>query len=442
MNTYEIILKKRDGFELSGDEIRFIINGFTSGEIPDYQISAFLMAIYFKGMTPIESLNLTMAMTDSGEKIDLTEIKGFKVDKHSTGGVGDTTTLVLAPLVASCGGVVAKMSGRELGHTGGTIDKLESIPGMKVELTRDHFIKILKKTGVSIISQTSNLAPADKQLYALRNVTATVDSIPLIASSIMSKKLASGSEGIVFDVKTGRGAFMQKNEVALMLAQTMVNIGENAGKRIIAIISGMEQPLGKAIGNALEVKEAIDTLKGRGPDDLIELVIELGSNMLVLTGVADSIDKGKEIIEKNLRNGAGLEKLGDLIESQGGKREVIEKTEILPQPRERLKIKSIKSGYVKEIDALGVGLASKQLGAGRQTKDEPIDLSIGIYLEKKVGEWVEKDEPLAIFHSDGDLKKVTPAKKRLLKSYKISDKETDPPKFFYARITKDGVEEF
>jgi len=441
MNTYELIKKKRDGLELSKNEIRYLINGFINGNIPDYQMTAFLMAVYFNGMSASECVDLTMVMTQSGEQVDLSAIKGFKVDKHSTGGVGDTTTLVLAPLVAASGGIVAKMTGRELGHTGGTVDKLESIPGMQVELAKDKFVDIVNDIHVSLIAQTANLAPADKQIYALRNVTATVDSIPLIAASIMSKKLAIGSDGIVLDVKTGRGAFMQKDEDALELAKTMVDIGEGAGRQVVALISGMEQPLGYAIGNAIEVKEAIDTLAGKGPSDLTELVMELGAEMLLISGIVSTREDAESVIAQNLQTRRGLDKLAQLITAQGGNRAVVDNPDLLPQPVVKLEIPSETSGYVTEIDALEVGLASKILGAGRKTKDEAIDLSIGIYLNKKIGDQVDAGEPLAVFYSDGDEEKIKPAKAKFLRAYTIRQDRIDPPKLFHARVTRAGVEE-
>jgi pyrimidine-nucleoside phosphorylase len=311
MNVYELIKKKRDGLELSAEEINFLVSGFVDGRIPDYQMTAFLMAVYFKGMSLQESSDLTAAMVASGDTADLSKIKGFNVDKHSTGGVGDTTTLVLAPLVAASGGIVAKMSGRELGHTGGTVDKLESIPGMQVELSKDRFLDIVNDIHVSVIAQTAHLAPADKKIYALRNVTATVDSIPLIASSIMSKKLAAGADGIVLDVKTGAGAFMQKYEDAVELAKTMVYIGESAGKKVVALVTGMEQPLGNAIGNAVEIKEAIETLKGNGPRDLVDLVLELGSMMLTVAGIELSPSAARRTLAENIAQEKGLEKLAE-----------------------------------------------------------------------------------------------------------------------------------
>ena len=375
MNTYEIIKKKRDGFQLTTDEIEFLIHGLITGEISDYQISAFLMAVYFRGMSPRECVDLTRSMVASGDIVDLSDIKGFKVDKHSTGGVGDTTTLVLAPLVAACGGIVPKMSGRELGHTGGTVDKLESIPGMQVELSKEKFVEIVNRNHVCIIAQTARLAPADKIIYALRNVTATVDSIPLIASSIMSKKLAAGADGIVLDVKTGTGAFMPRYEDSLELAKTMVEIGEGAGKRMVAVVTSMEQPLGYAVGNAVEVKEAIDTLNGIGPEDLEALVMELGSNMLLISGVAATRQQALDLLQAGIKSKNGIAKFKKLIELQGGDDKAVEDIKLLPQPRMEIEIESRVSGYVEAIDALEVGLASKVLGAGRHTKDGPVDPS-------------------------------------------------------------------
>jgi pyrimidine-nucleoside phosphorylase len=441
MNAYELIKKKRDGFELSKAEINFLVSGFVNGRIPDYQMAAFLMAVYFRGMSVRECYDLTMAMLESGDIVDLSKIGGFKVDKHSTGGVGDTTTLVLAPLVAASGGVVAKMTGKELGHTGGTVDKLASIPGIKMELSKEKFIQIVNRVHVSLIAQTSRLAPADKLIYALRNVTATVDSIPLIASSIMSKKLAAGADGIVLDVKTGAGAFMQKYEDAVELAKTLVNIGERAGKKVVALITGMEQPLGNAIGNAIEVKEAIDTLDGDGPRDLVDLVLELGSMMLVISGIASSGSAARRMLEENLAERKGLKKLAELIEAQGGNPEVIQNPELLPQPRVKIEINSRASGFIERVDALEIGMAARILGAGRKTKDESIDPSVGILLKRKVGDRIEKGEPLAVFYSDGDKQKIETATSRFLNAYSISDQQVDPPRLFYARVTADKIEE-
>jgi pyrimidine-nucleoside phosphorylase len=442
MNVYEIIKKKRDGLELSKKEIGFLIDGIVSGQVPDYQITAFLMAVYFMGMSARECVELTVAMANSGDQVDLSAIHGFKVDKHSTGGVGDKTTLVLAPLVAASGGIVAKMTGRELGHTGGTVDKLESIPGMQIELSRDKFADIVNDIHVSVIAQTASLAPADKQIYALRNVTATVDSAPLIASSIMSKKLASGANGIVLDVKTGRGAFTESYEEAIHLAKTMVDIGERAGRRMVAWITSMEQPLGCAIGNATEIKEAIDTLRGGGPHDLVDLIMELGSDMLFISGIVSSRKKAKARIAENLANQKGLNRLRDLIVAQGGDPSVLDNPDLLPQPIDKIEVKSETIGYVSALDALEVGLASKILGAGRQTRDDAIDYSIGIYLKKKIGDHVKVGDPLAVFYSDGDEKKIGTARKKLLDAYSFDSNKSDPPKLIYARLTKKGVEEW
>ena len=442
MNAYELIKKKRDGFELSRAEIDFLVSGFVNGRIADYQMAAFLMAVYYKGMSKQECCDLTMAMAESGETVDLSKIKGFHIDKHSTGGVGDKTTLVLAPLVAVSGGIVAKMSGRELGHTGGTVDKLESIPGMQVELSKDKFVDIVNEIHLSLIAQTASLAPADKLIYALRNVTATVDSIPLIASSIMSKKLAAGADGIVLDVKTGAGAFMQKYEDAVELAKTMVYIGQCAGKKVTALITGMEQPLGYAVGNAIEVKEAIDTLGGGGPQDLVDLVLELGSMMLVTSGAVSSGTTARRLLQANLAQKKGLKKLAELIKAQGGNPEVIQKPDLLPQPKTKIEINAGATGFIERIDARQVGMAAKLLGAGRRTKTDSIDLSVGILLKKKVGDTVQKGEPLAVFCSDGDKQKFDPARAKFLSAYRIGDRPVDPPRLFYARVSINNVEEF
>jgi pyrimidine-nucleoside phosphorylase len=442
MNVYELIKKKRDGLKLSATEIGFLIDGFVKGQIPDYQMTAFLMAVYFSGMDSAECVELTTAMVDSGDRIDLSAIRGFKVDKHSTGGVGDKTTLVLAPLVAASGGIVAKMTGRELGHTGGTVDKLESIPGFQVELPREEFVNIVNDIRVSLISQTANLAPADKKIYALRNVTATVDSIPLIAASIMSKKLAAGTDGIVLDVKSGRGAFTRSYEDAVALAETMVDIGEGAGKQVIAMITSMEEPLGYAIGNSVEVMEAIDTLRGEGPQDLVDLIMELGSDMLYVSGVGATRKEAKSKVARSLRNRGGLKQLKKLIVAQGGDPTVLDNPEKLPQPVIKIEVKSPAAGYVSAIDAMEVGMASKILGAGRQNKDDLIDHSIGIILNKKIGDKVMAGEPLAVFHSDGDGKKVEAARDKFLAAYSFSPKKVDPPKMILARVTRDGVEEY
>ena len=439
--VYEIIKKKRDGLELPKKEISFLIDGFVNGRIPDYQMTAFLMAVYFKGMSARECIDLTMAMTNSGDRIDLSAIQGFKVDKHSTGGVGDKTTLVLAPLVAASGGIVAKMTGRELGHTGGTVDKLESIPDFQVDFSGDKFVDIVNQIHVSLIAQTASLAAADKKIYALRNVTATVDSIPLIAASIMSKKLAAGSDGIVLDVKTGRGAFTPSHADAIELAKTMVDIGAGAGKKVLALITSMEQPLGYAIGNSVEVKEAIDALRGDGPADLVDLVVELGTDMLLVSGIGASRKEARTRIAGNLANENGLNRLRALIISQGGNPAVLDNPELLPQPGTKIDVKSPSTGYVSAIDALEVGMASKILGAGRQTKDDIVDHSIGIILMKKIGDRVTAGDSLAVFHSDGDEQKIEAARKQFLAAYSFASNKVDPPKLIHARVTEDGVED-
>ena len=441
MNTYELIKKKRDGESLSTKEIEYLISGFTHGRIPDYQMAAFLMSVYFKGMNARECRDLTMKMVHSGESVDLSPIKGFKVDKHSTGGVGDKTTLVLAPLVAACGGIVAKMSGRELGHTGGTVDKLESIPGMRTDFTRDQFVDITNRVHMSVIAQTATLAPADKLIYALRNVTATVDVIPLIASSIMSKKLAAGADGIVLDVKTGAGAFTPHYTDAVKLAKTMVGIGEGVGRKTTAFITRMAQPLGCAIGNALEVKESIDTLNGSGPPDLTDLVLTLGSEMLLLSGIGQARPEARALLKSHIANKKGAQRFKAFIEAQGGDPDVVENTDLLPRSKTTISLESGRSGFVQGVDALEVGMAAKTLGAGRQTKEDAIDLSIGIVLNKKVGDPVRQGELLAVLHSDGDTSKIDPAVKRLLGAYTIGTEYMAPPKLILARISGDGVKE-
>ncbi len=396
----DVIEKKRNGGVLSKDEITFFINGYTDGSIPDYQASAFLMAIYFTGMTAEEQGFLTMAMVESGDQIDLSAIEGVKVDKHSTGGVGDTTTLILVPLVAACGVPVAKMSGRGLGHTGGTLDKLEAIEGFHIELTEEQFVKQVNDLKLAVIGQSGNLTPADKNLYALRDVTATVDSIPLIASSIMSKKIAAGADAIVLDVKTGEGAFMKTEEDAKALAESMVAIGKQVGRQTMAVISDMSQPLGYAIGNALEVIEAIDTLKGQGPDDLTELCLVLGSKMIVAGKKADSIDEARDMLKAVIADGSALELFGKLIEAQGGNAAIIHDPSLLPTAKYQVEVPALTSGYVTKMEADDIGVAAMLLGAGRATKEDEIDLAVGIVLKKKIGDAIQQGEPLAIIHTN------------------------------------------
>ncbi|MBP3038989.1 pyrimidine-nucleoside phosphorylase [Bacillaceae bacterium Marseille-Q3522] len=434
MRMVDLITKKRDGEELSAEEIQYIINGYTNGSIPDYQISAFVMAIYFKGMTEAECANLTMAMVSSGEQIDLSGISGIKVDKHSTGGVGDTTTLILGPLVASVGVPVAKMSGRGLGHTGGTIDKLESIPGFHVELDKEVFIRLVNENKLAVVGQSGNLTPADKKLYALRDVTGTVDSIPLIASSIMSKKIAAGADAIVLDVKTGAGAFMKTPEDSRKLAKAMVQIGNSVGRKTTAVITDMSQPLGFAIGNALEVKEAIDTLKGHGPKDLTELCLALGSRMVCLAEKAADPDSARSMLEKAIADGSALETFKKFITAQGGDSSVVDNPQKLPQAPYTVEVEAEQSGYIAEITADAAGRAAMLLGAGRATKESEIDLAVGLMLRKKIGDMVEKGESLVTIYSRTE--DVAEVKQMLYENIKISPEKTTPPKLIYEVITE------
>lgn len=400
MRMVDIIEKKRDGKELSTQEINFFIEGYTKGDIPDYQASALAMAIFFQDMTDRERADLTRAMVNSGDTIDLSGIKDIKVDKHSTGGVGDTTTLVLAPLVASLGIPVAKMSGRGLGHTGGTIDKLESVKGFHVELTKEQFINLVNKNKLAVMGQSDNLTPADKKLYALRDVTGTVNSIPLIASSIMSKKIAAGADAIVLDVKTGNGAFMKTEKDAKELAHAMVRIGNHVGRKTIAIISDMSQPLGFAIGNALEVKEAIETLQGKGPQDLTELVLTLGSQMVILARKAQTTKEARAMLKEAIDSGKAIAKFKEFLQNQGGDASIVDDTTKLPQAKYQIELPALKSGYVSRIIANEIGVASMMLGAGRATKEDTIDLAVGLVLHKKVGDKVTEGESLLTIHSN------------------------------------------
>jgi len=398
MFALDIILKKRNGFKLTREEIEYMVKGFTIGEIPDYQAAAFLMAIYFQKMDENETLWLTEAMLYSGDVIDLSDIPGIKADKHSTGGVGDKTTMIVAPVVASCGIPVAKMSGRGLGHTGGTIDKLESIPGFRTELKKEEFFSIVKEIGLAVAGQTGNLAPADKKLYALRDVTGTVDNISLIASSIMSKKLASGADAIVLDVKIGSGAFMKTTEDAKLLAKAMVNIGKGAGRKIVALLTEMDRPLGLNIGNALEVIEAVDVLKGGGPSDLKEVCNELASNMLMLCGVG-SLEKCRELANNAIISGAAYKKFLEMVIKQGGDPSTIEDISKLPTAAVKVEWKAEQAGYISKMQAEKLGIASLLLGAGRKTKTDIIDPSAGIVLNKKTGDRIEKGETIAVMHT-------------------------------------------
>ena len=420
MRMYDLIVKKRQGKELTTQEINYFIENYTDNKIPDYQVSALMMAIFFNKMNKRETADLTMAMVNSGDILDLKEIDGIKVDKHSTGGVGDTTTLVLAPMVAALGIPVAKMSGRGLGHTGGTIDKLETFKGFSVEMTNEKFINNVNTLKIAVGGQTGNLAPADKKLYALRDVTGTVDNVSLIASSIMSKKIASGADAIVLDVKVGDGAFMKTAEDARILAREMVDIGTNVGRNTIAIISDMDQPLGLAIGNALEVEEAIETLKGNGPIDLVELCLELGSNMVLLSGHAKTVEEAKNMLKETITSGKAIEKLKQFVAAQGGEIDVIDDTSKLPKAKFVLEVKALKAGVVSKIHAENMGLIAMELGAGRATKESVIDMAVGMVLNKKRADKVKKGDVLAYVHAN-DLEKGKRAVKKILENYEIND---------------------
>lgn len=396
----ELIIKKRSGLALNREEYKTIVDGFLSGDIPDYQVSAFLMAVFFKGMTSEETAIFTDVMMRSGDIIDLSDIKGIKVDKHSTGGVGDKTSLVLTPLVAAAGVPVAKMSGRGLGHTGGTLDKMESIKGLSVDMTKEEFVNQLKKHNIVICGQNVNLVPADKALYALRDVTGTVENISLIASSIMSKKLACGADAIVIDLKVGYGAMMKTVEDAEKLAKLMIEIGSKMNRKVVVVFSSMGQPLGYSIGNALEIKEVIETLKGYGPEDLTSLCMQLGSQMLILGGAAKTESEAVGKLQQLIASGKAFDKFKELVAAQGGDVKVIDNPELLPGAKFHQAYKSKKGGYIMELNALDIGLASVKLGAGRETKASKIDFGAGIILKKKIGDYVNKDEELAILYSN------------------------------------------
>jgi len=430
----DIIEKKRDGHELSKEEIDFCIKGYTDGTIPDYQMSALTMAIFFQGMTDKERATLTMAMVESGDQIDLSPIEGIKVDKHSTGGVGDTTTLVLGPLVAAVGVPVAKMSGRGLGFTGGTIDKLESVKGFHVEIKNEEFIQLVNKNKIAVIGQSGNLTPADKKLYALRDVTATVDSIPLIASSIMSKKIAAGADAIVLDVKTGAGAFMKTLEDSRELAKAMVQIGNNVGRKTMAVISDMSQPLGFAIGNALEVKEAIDTLKGEGPEDLTELCLTLGSHMVLLAEKANSLEEARQMLVDAIADGSALVAFKTFLRSQGGDESVVDDPSRLPQAKYKMELEAKQDGYVAEIIADEIGTSAMLLGAGRATKESEIDLAVGLLLNRKIGDKVNAGDSLVTIFSN--FEEVQEVKEKLYHSIKISTEKIAAPILIHEEITE------
>lgn len=440
MRMYDLITKKRNGSALTDSEITCMIGEYVAGNIPDYQMSAFLMAVYFRGMTEEETLAMTNAVAHSGDMVDLSAIEGTKVDKHSTGGVGDKTTLIIAPIVAACGAKVAKMSGRGLGHTGGTVDKLESIPGLNTSLPQETFFDVVNKTGLSIIGQSGNLAPADKKLYALRDVTATVDSIPLIAVSIMSKKLAAGSDCILLDVKTGSGAFMKTIEDSIALAREMVAIGENAGKRTVALITDMDIPLGHNIGNSLEVIEAVETLKGKGPADLTEVCLNLAANMLYLAGKGD-MEICMDLAKGAVQDGSALERLIAMVEAQGGDSTVIKDTEKFAKAPYAYEVKANKTGYITFMDTEKCGIASSMLGAGRETQESEIDFSAGIILHHKVGEYVKEGQVMAtMYASDEGMFEAASAKYQA--AVTIGGQEPEKEPLIYARVTREQVETY
>jgi len=425
MRMYDIINKKKNRGELSKEEMSYWVNGFTKGLIPDYQVAALLMAVFFQGLSIKETSYLTEAMINSGETIDLSNLPGIKGDKHSTGGVGDKTTLVLAPLLASLGITMAKMSGRGLGHTGGTLDKLESIPGFRVDLTKEEYINNLNKIGLAVIGQTKTIVPADKQIYALRDVTATVESIPLIAASVMSKKLAAGGDIIVLDVKYGSGAFMKTQEQAESLARIMVGIGRNMGKKAAGVITGMDCPLGNAVGNALEVKEAINVLKGKGPADVRELCLNLAGITLYLGGKVPSIEKGQELAELHLDDGSALHKFRDFIAAQEGNPQIINDEKLLPEAKFRFSLLSDQDGYIDKMDTESIGIAGMKLGAGRERKEDIIDPGVGIVFYKKTGDWVNKGETIGMIHAN-DENRADEGMEMLKRSIIFHEKKRDP----------------
>ncbi|MFA7532911.1 MAG: pyrimidine-nucleoside phosphorylase [Tissierellaceae bacterium] len=433
LRIYDIIKKKRDGLSLSNEEINYFISNYTKGNIPDYQVSALLMAIFINKMNERETFDLTKAMVDSGDTFDLSSIRGIKVDKHSTGGVGDTTTLILGPMIAAAGVPFVKMSGRGLGHTGGTLDKLESIKGFKVELTNEEFSKIANDVNLAICSQTGNITPADKKLYALRDVTATVDNLSLIAASIMSKKLAIKSDAIILDVKVGLGAFMKSLKDATKLAEEMVRIGSSYGRETVAVVTNMDEPLGRTIGNALEVEEAINTLNGKGPDDLMEVCLTLGSKLLVLAKKASDESNGREILLGTIQSGSALEKFKQMVGLQGGDVSYVEDTSLLPKAKYIIEVKSEKKGFVKSLNAEQIGECALILGAGRDTKETKLDLAVGIVLNKKVDDEVGKGETLAYIHAN-NLEKGNEIKERLLNIYNIGEKNPELKTLIYREI--------
>lgn len=441
MRMYDLITKKKHGEVLTKEEIDFIVQGFTKGEIPDYQMSAFLMAVYFKGMDINETIDLTQSMIDSGDRLDLSGIKGLKADKHSTGGVGDKTTLIVGPMVACLGVPVAKMSGRGLGHTGGTIDKLESFKGFSVSLSDEEFIENVNRIGIAVIGQTADLCPADKKMYALRDVTATVDNKSLIASSIMSKKIAAGSDVIVLDVKVGSGAFMKTLEDAKDLAEIMVKIGTGCGRKTYAVLSDMSQPLGRCVGNSLEAYEAIEALKGNGPADLMDACYTLGSYMLIGVGKAKDVNEAKNMLEETIKSGAALAKLEEFVAAQGGDTSCIENVDRFPRTEFKEDIIATEDGYVSEILTDEIGMTSLLLGGGRETKESVIDLSVGLKIRKKIGDFVSKGETFVTLYAN-DIEKLRAASVRVRGAYKFSSQKTEPSKHVLGIVTADEVKMF
>ncbi len=440
MRMYDLIEKKKHGGSLTRQELHDMVQGFVAGGIPDYQMAAMLMAVYFKGMGQEEITDLTLEMAASGDMVDLSGIQGVKVDKHSTGGVGDKTTLVIGPLVASLGVKVAKMSGRGLGHTGGTVDKLESIPGFETAIPRERFFEIVNETGIAVIGQSGNMVPADKKLYALRDVTATVDSIPLIASSIMSKKIAAGSDGIVLDVKTGSGAFMKDLEDAIALAKEMVAIGTGAGRTCCALITDMDTPLGLAVGNSLEVEEAIETLKGQGPEDLTEVCLQLAAHMLFMAGKGD-VNTCYEVARKALLDGRGLKTLAAMVKAQGGDPSYILEPERFEKAACSFRVLAEEEGYITRIDTAACGIASVMLGAGRSRKEDRLDYTAGMQLYKRYGDFVAKGDVIAVLYASRK-ELFAEASKKLLSAYTIGKEPSEKKKLVYARVTKDQVTRF
>ncbi len=437
MRAYDLIIKKRDGNQLTKAEIQFLVHAYTAGTVQDYQMAAWCMAVYFQGMTIDEIAALTMAMAHSGDVFDLGGIQGKKIDKHSTGGVGDTTTLVVAPLVASCGIPVAKMSGKGLGHTGGTIDKLASIPGFRTELTQTEFLDQVRTIQIALVGQTGTLAPADKKLYALRDVTATVDSIPLIASSIMSKKIAAGADGFILDVKTGSGAFMKEIPKAIELAKIMVAIGKSVDKPTVALVTNMDQPLGTMIGNSLEMQEAITILNGQTQCDLTQLSLLLAAEMLILAGHVPNFAQAEREISHKLKNKAGLGKLKEMIQSQGGDCRVVDDPSLLPQAPYRTAVIAAQSGYIQHINSHGLGLVAMQLGAGREHKDSIIDLAVGLELKKKVSDYVQTGETLAVIHSSKQL--TAHQSSQVATNYQLTPTKPNSAPLVYEKISFNDV---